>query len=113
MEHIQKGIAGERRACNYLVNEGYTILVQNFRAGKGEIDIIASKDNCICFIEVKYRKNNRFGYPEIFVTDKKLRKIQETADVYVHLFGWHGRIRFDVIAITGEEAPVHMLDVTL
>ncbi len=113
MEHIQKGIAGERRACDYLVTEGYTVLAQNFRAGRGEIDIIASKDNCICFIEVKYRKNNKFGYPEVFVTDKKLRKIQETADVYVHLFDWHGRIRFDVIAITAEEDPVHMMDVTL
>ena len=79
MEHIQKGIAGERRACDYLVTEGYTVLAQNFRAGRGEIDIIASKDNCICFIEVKYRKNNKFGYPEVFVTDKKLH------DYFLHL----------------------------
>jgi len=112
MEHIEKGIAGENRARIYLENLGYQILERNYRAGRGEIDIIATFDNCICFVEVKYRKNNKFGYPEVFVTEKKLSKIQETAEEYVLKNNWHGRIRFDVIAITGEEIPVHIMDVS-
>ena len=113
MEHIQKDIAGENRACIYLENLGYTILKKNYRAGKGEIDIVAQVDDCLCFIEVKYRKNNAFGFPEVFVTEKKMNKIMETAEAYVVQHDWHGRIRFDVIAITGDEAPLHMMDVTL
>jgi len=113
MEHIQKGLAGEVKACGFLEQHGYEIRERNYRAGKGEIDIIAFKDNCLCFVEVKYRKNNRYGFPEVFVTEKKLRMIQQTAEAYVYQKEWHGRIRFDVIAITGTEAPVHITDVTL
>jgi putative endonuclease len=112
MEHIQKGIAGEDKACIYLENLGYSILQRNFRAGRGEIDIVARIEECLCFIEVKYRKNNMFGFPEVFVTEKKMNKIMQTAEAYVLQNDWHGRIRFDVIAITGNEIPLHMMDVT-
>lgn len=112
MEHIQKGIAGEDRACMYLEQGGYKILQRNYRAGKGEIDIVAQAEDCLCFIEVKYRKHNKFGFPENFVTEKKMNKIMQTAEAYVLQHDWHGRIRFDVVAITGEEIPVHILDVT-
>jgi len=112
MEHIQKGKAGEDKAFLFLMELGYEMLERNYRSGRGEIDIIAKVDNCICFIEVKYRKHNKFGYPEVFVTDKKIKKIMQTAEAYVIEHDWHGRIRFDVIAITGTEAPVHILDVT-
>ncbi|HSY60381.1 MAG TPA: YraN family protein [Cytophaga sp.] len=112
MEHIQKGIAGENKACIYLEKLGYQILQRNYRSGKGEIDIVAQLKDCLCFIEVKYRKHNKFGFPEVFVTQKKMNKIMETAEAYVLQVNWHGRIRFDVVAITGDEAPVHMIDVT-
>lgn len=112
MEHIQKGIAGELKACIYLENMGYLILTRNYRAGKGEIDIVAQIEDCLCFIEVKYRKHNKFGFPEVFVTEKKMNKIMETAEAYVIQHDWYGRIRFDVIAITGNEQPLHIMDVT-
>lgn len=113
MEHIQKGIAGEKKACAFLEQQGYQIIEKNLRIGKGEIDLIALYDNCLCFIEVKYRKHNRYGYPEEFVTQKKLLKIQETAEAYIYNKDWHGRIRFDVVAITGQEVPMHIMDITL
>ena len=112
MEHIEKGIAGENKARIYLENLGYQILERNYRAGRGEIDIIAQVKDCLCFIEVKFRKNNDYGFPEVFVTEKKMNKIMETAEAYVLQHNWHGRIRFDVVAITGDEIPVHMMDVT-
>jgi putative endonuclease len=112
MEHIQKGKAGEDKACLFLRELGYEILERNYRSGRGEIDIIAKFDNCICFVEVKYRKHNKFGYPEVFVTDKKMKMIMQTAEAYVVDYDWYGRIRFDVIAITGIETPIHIIDVT-
>ncbi len=112
MEHIQKGIAGEAKACEYLKSIGYEILAQNFRAGRGEIDIIALHNTCLCFVEVKFRKNNRFGYPEAFVTDKKLAMIQQTAQEYVLQQNWKGRIRFDIVSITGSEQPLHIMDIS-
>ncbi|WP_299255501.1 YraN family protein [uncultured Cytophaga sp.] len=112
MEHILKGKAGEDKACLFLMEQGYEILERNYRSGRGEIDIITKTSTCICFVEVKYRKHNKFGFPEVFVTDKKMQKIMQTAEAYVVEHNWNGRIRFDVIAITGTENPVHIMDVT-
>jgi len=112
MEHIQKGIAGETKACEYLKEKGYLIIEQNYRAGRGEIDIIASFNSCLFFIEVKYRKNNKFGFPETFVTDKKLSMIHKTAQHYVVEKDWKGRIQFDIISITGDELPIHIQDIS-
>ena len=112
MEHIQKGIAGETLACEYLKAKGYNIIEQNYRAGRGEIDIIATFENCLYFIEVKFRKNNKFGFPEAFVTDKKLSMIHKTAQAYVIEKNWLGRIQFDIISITGNELPMHIQDIS-
>jgi len=112
MEHIRKGIAGEARACEYLKEKGYSIVEQNYRAGRGEIDIVATFEECLYFIEVKFRKNNTFGFPEAFVTEKKLSMIQKTAHAYVLEKDWRGRIQFDIISITGSEAPLHIQDIS-
>jgi putative endonuclease len=113
MNHLKKGLAGELMACEYLKNKGYDVVGQNVRFGKGEIDIIAFKDQCLFFVEVKFRKNNVYGYPEDFVTEKKLQLIQQTAELYVLDKNWKGRIQFDIIAITGSDPIVHIEDVTL
>jgi len=49
----QKGNLGEDIACKYIANRGYVLLERNYRKTWGEIDIIATKDNLIHFIEVK------------------------------------------------------------
>jgi putative endonuclease len=48
-----KGRLGEKIACEYLVKRGFLIIDRNYRKKWGEIDIIATKDNIIHFIEVK------------------------------------------------------------
>jgi len=51
-------------------------------------------------VEVKMRKNIRFGYPEQSVTPAKQKKIRHVAEYYLHEKEWKGNIRFDIIAIT-------------
>src|SRR5262245_38039361 len=46
------GASGERIAARYLVRQRYLILDTNWRHRRGEIDIIACRDNTICFVEV-------------------------------------------------------------
>jgi len=94
------GKEAEAYAAQYLTEKGYIIRARNYRFGKGEIDLIAEKDNFLFFVEVKVRTNLRFGYPEAFVTPKQEENYHEVATYYIEEQKWKGNIRFDIIAIT-------------
>ena len=98
-DKIEKGKAGEDLAARFLLEKGYQILARNYRYKRSEIDIIAQKDNCLVFVEVKWRSTDAFGYPEEFVNEKKAAKILEGADQYIYEANWNGNIRFDIVAI--------------
>lgn len=96
------GDYGESLSQKYLINHGYIILSKNFRCKFGEIDIISmdKKINCICFTEVKSRYNNLYGRPCESITYKKIRKIRNTAKLYIlknNLFNFN--FRFDVVEV--------------
>ena len=65
------GKIGERIALAYLENNGYLIREKNYRFGRGEIDIIAEKDQKLIFFEVKTKKFGDFGDPINWITRKK------------------------------------------
>ena len=62
--HLTTGIVGEKLACTFFEQKGFVILHTNWRHGRCEVDIIASKNNVLHFIEVKTRSNKDFGLPE-------------------------------------------------
>jgi putative endonuclease len=103
------GKTGEQLACELLENKGYKILYQNFRHGKREIDIIASQENLVVFVEVRLRKNANFGFPEQTVTATKQHNIRTVAEHYLHTYEWKGNIRFDIIAIIKNKAMYEIL----
>lgn len=97
------GQIGEHLASQYLSRIGYNILEQNFKAPFGEIDIIAEKKNCICFIEVKCRKSKKYGLPEEAITSYKKKKIIKVAQFYIKKKQIKNRIfRFDVVSVQFE-----------
>lgn len=98
-DKIEKGKAGEDLAAQFLIEKGYQILARNYRFKRSEIDLIAQKNNCLVFVEVKLRTTDVFGYPEEFVNEKKAAKIMEGADQYIYELKWKGNIRFDIVAI--------------
>ena len=96
------GQIGEKKVAGYLVQKGYTILVQNYRCKAGEIDIIARDGGELVFIEVKTRSSLSYGSPAEAVTRKKQRQISRAAQWYLaeqKLFDVPAR--FDVIAVLG------------
>jgi putative endonuclease len=95
------GESGEERACQFLEEKKYQILHKNWRFKHAEIDIIAKSQNIIVFVEVKFRKSNKFGYPEEFVSKHKIKKMHEAAAAYIETNNWDGELRFDIIAIEG------------
>lgn len=94
------GQKGEEIACKALEKDGYRIIEKNFRCRQGEIDIIAEDKGVICFIEVKARSSDRFGFPEEAVTHWKRKKLWTVAVVYLGKRRIKSRdMRFDVVSV--------------
>jgi putative endonuclease len=94
------GNQGENEANDFLLQNGYTILQRNWRYRYWEVDIIATKQNILHFIEVKTRTSNNFGYPEASVGIKKMNALKKAAEQFLILHPNYNLIMFDVVAIT-------------
>lgn len=98
--HHHTGLLGEQLAKEYLVNKEFTILHTNWRHSHWEVDIIASKNSVLHFIEVKTRRTEKFGYPEDDVSKKKIENLIHASGEYQVLYpGWK-LISFDILSIT-------------
>jgi putative endonuclease len=101
-KNLYLGKAGEAQAVDFLKNTGYLIASRNYKTKLGEIDIIAWEKDTVCFIEVKTRTTDKFGYPEDALTLHKQKQISQAALVFLKekkLFD--KKARFDVVSITG------------
>ena len=91
---------GEDTAVAYLEKNGYTILERNFHTAHGEIDIVASQQALLVFVEVKTRRSHAFAYPEDSVTKTKQAHMLSAAEEYLQAHPDSGESwQFDVIAI--------------
>lgn len=98
--HIETGKIGEELAACWLINKGFTILYRNWRVGKLEIDIIATKEDYIHFIEVKTRRNTENGKPELSVNYRKFISLQRAVQAFLTTHKKYRWVQYDVIAIT-------------
>lgn len=93
---------GEDAAAEYLTANGYTVLARNVHSAHGEIDIVASKDGLLVFVEVKTRSSHAFAYPEDSVTRRKQAYMLSAAEEYLQAHPESGESwQFDVIAVEG------------
>ena len=98
----RRGSKAERLAVQMLEIKGYDILATNYRSRYGEIDIIASIENLVVFVEVKERTVGPFGRAEEAVDRDKIQRMLTTADHFVLEHPeWADHIwRIDLVAIT-------------
>ena len=97
--HNTTGRDGEKLAVNYFIEKGFSILQQNWRHSHWEVDIIASFNNVLHFIEVKTRRTKKFGYPEDDVSKKKVINLINASEEYLYLHPEWKRIQFDILSI--------------
>jgi ribonuclease HII len=76
----RRGRAGENAVAEYLREQGYEIIVQNWKNKYCEIDLVAQKNKQLLFVEVKYRKNSD-GLEAI--TSQKLQQMRFAAEYYL------------------------------
>ncbi len=100
---------GEDLAADYLQTHGLTTLERNWRYKKAEIDIIASENDILVFVEVKTRDSTIFGRPEAMVSSRKRRLLIDAAMAYMRSVRHEWEIRFDIISIIG--TPEHLREI--
>lgn len=105
MNNRKLGSRYEALAARFLEGKGVRVIEQNYRNRFGEIDLIARDQGVLCFIEVKYRTTEQAGFAEEAVDVRKQTKISKVSDYYrmVHQIDSEQPIRFDVIAVTGDQ----------
>lgn len=98
----------EQQACTYLMSCGFKIVATNYTVPKvGEIDIIAYLAKhplpLLIFVEVKARRQGRFGGAIGAVTYAKRQKIIRTAEHFLQHHHFDDcECRFDVMAFDGD-----------
>ncbi len=95
------GQHAETSAKKHLLDSGLRYITKNYRCRKGEIDLIMLDKDQLVFVEVKYRRNQKFGSGFDMVTASKQKKLIETARYYLNQEGLSESIscRFDVVSL--------------
>jgi putative endonuclease len=95
------GEKGEELAAAHLAQSGYRIIERNYRCIFGEVDIVAEDDEAIVFVEVKSRRTDAYGDPQLAVGREKQKKISLVSLHYLSERKLrHRPARFDVVAVT-------------
>jgi Holliday junction resolvase-like predicted endonuclease len=95
------GRQAEAAAAAFLVRKGCTIVVQNWRTRRCEIDVVAERGGTLYICEVKYRLTNKQGGGLDYITPKKLAQMRFAASCFVHAHAWNGQISICAIEVSG------------
>ena len=105
MKRRELGNLGEKLAQDFLSNNGYQILENNYRCPEGEIDIIAKQADTLVFVEVRTKQSRQFGTPEESITPQKMERLRAVAAHYgQNRDGLPASWRIDVVAIQMERS---------
>lgn len=87
-----------------LENKGLRYIESNFRCHLGEIDLVMQHADTLVFVEVRYRKDDKFGGACHSINSKKVEKLRNTANYYIQRHPKWANLpcRFDVVLIQGK-----------
>ncbi len=110
------GANGELIARDFLSGKNYKFLKNNFRFQRAEIDLIfeIEEEKLLLFIEVKTRRNKKFGEPEESVTVTKQNQIRKAAMGFVIENNKYADydLRIDVVSVffSGGKAEINHIE---
>jgi putative endonuclease len=97
--HIDTGKQGEDLAEAWLLAQGFEILHRNWKHSYFELDIIATREGVLHFVEVKTRTTDTYGYPEEGVTAKKMERLMNAGEEFLAQYPNWKRIQYDILSI--------------
>jgi len=107
-----KGARGEDLAAAYLQGRGWDIVARNVRSRRGEVDLVAGRDDLLAFVEVKAWDSYTAADLEYAVGPAKRRRIRDTARLFLARRPdlADRRARFDVVLLAGDPPRVRHLE---
>ena len=100
MNTRKTGAGAEDVAIKYIVANGIEPVERNYTTPYGEADIIAKEGSVFVFIEVKARRNQKYGSPADAVTKrKKWRYLNIAQDYFMSKSIRDYEVRFDVAEV--------------
>ena len=109
MNKRKTGAKYEKQAADYLERQGVEILARNYRNRKGEIDLIGRDSEYTVFLKLNTAETTPKELQKKRFIMANRKNICMVADYYrmIHQMGEFVPIRYDVIAICGEEITWH------
>ncbi|MEH6416339.1 YraN family protein [Pseudomonas sp. CGJS7] len=101
-----RGAAVEAAARAYLLERGLRAVAANAHYRFGELDLVMLDGATVAFVEVRYRRDDRFGGGAASVDARKRRKLVMAAQAFLlaHPVYADSPCRFDVIEADGDPA---------
>lgn len=100
------GKKGELIAKNYLISKQFKILHTNWYFKHKELDIVATKNNCLHIIEVKTRSSDYWQEASDAVGLQKQKSVINAAEAYINMFDLNMDVFFDIIFIVFETSKI-------
>jgi putative endonuclease len=97
----ERGHEAETAAAAWLEEQGFHVLARNHATKVGEVDLVCSEGETLCFVEVRSRASEMLGTPAETISREKARRVARAAEDWAHRNGATEReTRFDVVAVT-------------
>ena len=111
MSTVDVGNAAEQAVAEDLVRQGYDILARNWKTKICEVDIIARRDDVVWFIEVKYRRTEKFGDGLQYIGPAKLQHLQRAASLWACQHRYDGEYTLGAVAVSGDNIVSDLIEV--
>lgn len=97
------GRAAEDLAADWLRQRGLRVLERNYRVKGGEIDLVCAEGDILVFVEVRLRRNPRYGGAGASITAAKRKRLSLAASHYLQARG-ERPCRFDCVLLAALDA---------
>lgn len=106
LDRRTRGAQVEAAARAYLIRAGLRPLAANARYRAGELDLVMREVETLVFVEVRYRRDARFGGGAASVDARKRRRLVRAAQLFLlaHPQLADAPCRFDVVEAEGDPA---------